>query len=370
MMTTISGWATPEGTRTYRERFIEAAPGHFREPYGLSVSSIGIGTYLGTADDTTDRHYINAVTQAVEHGINVVDSAINYRFQRSERSIGKALVRLKKKGIDRNEVVIATKAGFLSFDGTAPADPGEYIVRTYVDTGLLTMDDIAAGSHSIAPRYLDTQLNRSLENLGIGTIDIFYLHNPETQLEEVDRDVFAARMRAAFEVLESAVSDGRIRGYGAATWNAFRAGPQARGFVNLAEIVHLAREVGGDDHHFKFVQMPYNLSMREAHAARNQRIEGLTRSPLEAAADLGLTVMASASMLQSRLTRNLPASFSQYLPGADTDGLRALQFVRSTPGVTTALVGMSQKIHVEENLRLVRIPPASPDAVQAMFNAS
>jgi aryl-alcohol dehydrogenase-like predicted oxidoreductase len=80
--------ATPEGTARYRDRFPDRA---FREQQGLVLSSIGIGTYLGNADEATDANYTRAVVRAVQLGVNVIDSAANYRFQRSERSIGQAL---------------------------------------------------------------------------------------------------------------------------------------------------------------------------------------------------------------------------------------------------------------------------------------
>src|SRR5689334_8536587 len=82
--------ATLEGTRRFAKRFTgKLAPEHFREEQGLLLSTIGIGTYLGEADAKTDEAYRAAVTHAVELGVNVIDTAINYRFQRSERSIGK-----------------------------------------------------------------------------------------------------------------------------------------------------------------------------------------------------------------------------------------------------------------------------------------
>jgi aryl-alcohol dehydrogenase-like predicted oxidoreductase len=334
------------------------------------VSSIGLGTYLGEADKQTDRRYTAAVVRAVGLGSNVIDSAINCRFQRSERSIGAALVKLAGNGIGRDELVIATKAGFLSFDDSPPADPREYFLKTYLETRLLKMDEIAAGSHSIAPRYLEHQLNRSLENLGVDTIDIFYLHNPETQLEEVDPDEFMRRLHSAFEFLESTVADGRARTYGTATWNAYRNAAQTRGFLNLANVVACAREVGGDGHHFGVVQLPYNLGMREAYTTHNQQIDGGMRSTLEVGTDLGLTIMASASMLQARLSQNLPTSLAEHLPGLTSDSQGALQFVRSTPGITTALVGMSQRAHVEENLKLTTIAPVSAAAIQTLLNAA
>ena len=85
----LKGRATSEGTAAYRAvQGAGTAEGHFRECRGLSLSSVGIGTYLGPDDDATDALYEAAVEQAVVSGINVVDSAVNYRRQRSERAIG------------------------------------------------------------------------------------------------------------------------------------------------------------------------------------------------------------------------------------------------------------------------------------------
>ena len=118
----MPGRATPQGTLRYAARFQgRAAAGHFREaPSGLVLSSIGIGTYLGEPDEATDNGYADAVVAAVEGGVNVVDSAINYRLQRSERSVGAALKQLAAKGYSREEVVLCTKAGFLTPDGEMP----------------------------------------------------------------------------------------------------------------------------------------------------------------------------------------------------------------------------------------------------------
>src|SRR5579864_7220965 len=92
------GHASPSGTAHFRARFPALAlAGHFRQPASaqylsdLWLSSIGIGTYLGEPDAATDQRYTEAVAEAIGQGIDVLDSAINYRFQRSERSIGAAL---------------------------------------------------------------------------------------------------------------------------------------------------------------------------------------------------------------------------------------------------------------------------------------
>ena len=88
----MSGGATKEGTRAYAEKFRGVAgDGHFREAQDLVVSSLGIGTYLGQPNDDKDAGYTAAIIAAVQAGINVIDTAINYRFQRSERNVGAAL---------------------------------------------------------------------------------------------------------------------------------------------------------------------------------------------------------------------------------------------------------------------------------------
>src|SRR5438128_880196 len=231
----IEGFATPEGTQAYvRRHGARIVEEHFHGLDGCRVSSIGIGTYLGPEDAATDAGYRDAVTRAVLSGINVVDTAVNYRHQRSERAVGEALAALFSAGtVHREEVVIATKGGFVPFEGVVPPDPGRYIVDTYVRSGLLDPADLVGGCHAMAPRYLMDQLDRSRKNLGLETIDIYYVHNPEMQLSEIDRPKVMNRIRAAFASLEEAVGAGKIRRYGTATWTGYRQPPAARDHLSL-----------------------------------------------------------------------------------------------------------------------------------------
>jgi aryl-alcohol dehydrogenase-like predicted oxidoreductase len=372
---TIKGHATEEGTARFVERARGeggAAVGHFRRQQGLWLSSVGIGTYLGGWDEETDRAYEDAVARAAALGANVIDTAANYRFQRSERSIGAALGRLVEGGAAaRDELVVCTKGGYLPFDGEPPAGQSgvrAYVEETFVKPGVASASDIVAGSHCMTPRYLAHQIEQSLRNLGLDTIDVYYVHNPETQAAVVGRDEFERRLRAAFEQLERSADEGRIRFYGVATWNGFRVDASERGYHALERVHALAREAaGGGEHRFRFVQLPFNLGMPEALTLDNQPFEGARVSLLEAAKALGLTVVASASLLQGRVAQGLPDSIRRPLGSLQTDAQTALQFVRSTPGVTTALVGMARREHVEENLQLARVEPASTDDYQKIF---
>ncbi len=368
----IPGSATAAGTRRYADRFTGRLPAaHFRTLDGLGCSTVGIGTYLGPEDAATDVLYQDAIARALELGLNVIDTAVNYRHQRSERAIRTALATVVGKGtVRRDEVVVATKGGYVAFDGAVPRDPRAWFTATYLEPGILGPDDVVGGSHCMTPRYLRDQIERSRANLGLETLDVYYLHNPEAQLEEVERPEFLRRVRAAFEALEAAVREGTIARYGTATWNGYREEPRASGYLALEELVGAARDVGGPDHHFQVIQLPYNLAMPEAFTRANQPVRGELVSTLEAARRLGIYVMASASIHQGQLTRNLPPSVAELLPGFATDAQRALQFVRSTPGIGTALVGMKSVAHAEENAGVAPTAPMPWQQFQRFFSAA
>jgi len=370
----LPGFATPEGTARYRDRFPQFREAeHFRHPEhvpgarDLWLSSIGLGTYLGEPDDAADAAYIEAIGTALRSGINVLDTAINYRHQRSERNIGAALAAAVASGdVQRDEVFVCTKAGYLSFDGDLPADRRGYFMREYIEPGVLDPKELAGSMHCMSPAYLENQIDRSRRNLGLETIDLFYLHNPESQLADVSPEVFRERLKRAFAQLEHSVKAGKVRYYGMATWNAFRVPVGTQDYISLPESVELAREVGGDHHHFRFIQLPFNLAMLEAHALTNQSLHRKNVSVLTAAAQLGVAVMGSATLYQGRLTHSLPGFIQQTL-GMKNDNENAIQFARSAPGLTTSLIGMGNKDHVAANLKPALLQPARVEEWARLF---
>ena len=350
----LLGRATPEATARYMSRHAKwKNTGFYRQAQSWTISSLGIGTYLGDMSAEADAAYCEAIQAAVRGGINFIDTSLNYRNQRSERAIGQAIIRLMQqpKDLDRDEFVVCTKAG--------------YLVRDALPEGLES-HDIVGKMHSMAPQFLADQLERSRRNLGLETIDVFYLHNPETQFGFIDHEEFYTRVRRAFEFLESAVSDGKIQFYGAATWEGFRK-PHA---LSLTRMETVAREVAGPNHHFRFIQLPYNLAMPEALTSRHETSNGNQAvSVLQAAEALGITVVASASILQARLARELPEELGVSLPGLRTDAQRAIQFSRSAPGITTSLVGMGRPEHVAENLGVADVAPLSAAEYGSLIRA-
>ncbi len=339
------------------------APGFVADFYrrtrtDLSISSLALGTYLGESDAETDAAYEAAVRHALGSGVNLFDTAINYRSQRSERAVGAALAAAFADGTaQREEVVVCTKGGYIPFDGAPPASREEYqryLEREYLSAGIVVAADIVGGAHSLAPRFLEDQLRRSLANLGLDAVDYFYLHNPEQQLAAVTPDEMYARIRAAFTTLEGCVEAGSIGAYGCATWNGLRLPAESQGHLSLFRLEAVAREVAGDGHHFRMVQLPLNLSMSEAVRVSTQRDKrGRLHTVLEAAERLGIDVVTSAPLLQGRLAADLPDTVRHLFPGAN-DAQRALAFTHSVPGVVAVAVGTRQPAHLEENLSAFR----------------
>jgi aryl-alcohol dehydrogenase-like predicted oxidoreductase len=364
----IAGRATAHGTQALAENSPEPASYSYGDG-GLAISSIGLGTVRHAASDVLDTAYTAVVGRALELGCNLFDTALSYRFQRSERVIGAVLAdRIANGSIHREAVVVATKGGYVAFDGAEPSEPDKWVHKTFIDAGLAKPHEFVSNyRHCFAPDFLNYSIAASRANLGLDTIDIYYLQNPETQRITLSHDSFRRRMTDAFETLEQAVEDGRIGNYGLSTWTGLRVAPKAPDYLSLAEMVGIAYEVAGNTHHFRYVQMPYNAMMPEAFAFENQQVGEAFLPPLAAAEELGLYSTVSAAIHQGRLSVPLVPQLPEYLPGLPSDAACALQFARSTPGVCAALLGTANVAHLEEDLSLLQRSPAEPAVIEALF---
>jgi aryl-alcohol dehydrogenase-like predicted oxidoreductase len=354
----ISGFATPSGTKKFTERF-----GKIRENYntfcGLAISNVGIGTYLGNPDEQTDLHVIDAIKKSVLAGINVIDTAINYRAQKAERSVGKAVATLISEGnIERDEVFISTKNGYVTNDADIKEEFWSYIQREYAKPGIIGPNDISSGYHCMEIKYLDDQLSRSLKNLGFECIDLLYIHNAvEGQIQDISKEIFIKKLKDVFELYEQKRKEGRIKYYGMATWECFRVKSDNPQYLSLYETIQIAKQVGGEDHGYRFIQLPYNMYYDQALMLKNQSLDEAQISILDAAQNYGIGVFTSVPLMQGRLLApGVLPSFGDLKPS-----LRCLQFIRSTPGVLAPLVGQKTPIHVDENLEIMGISPMKKD---------
>ncbi len=127
---------------------------------GLDVSRIGLGTMAMSGyyldPDSTHAESIRTIQRALELGVTLIDTAEIYGPYTNEELVGRAL-----KG-RRDDVVVATKFGFVSHSGAGP--------------GVLDSN----------PANIRTAVEGSLKRLSTDHIDLYYQHrvDPNTPIED------------------------------------------------------------------------------------------------------------------------------------------------------------------------------------------
>lgn len=365
-------YATKEGTFNYLKQFPKYSKDFYRFNGDLFFSSLGLGTYRKEPyrEENYIVNYKNAVKMAVLNGINLIDTAINYRYQVSEQEIGEALFELiSEKKVKREGLIITSKAGFLPLEFPFPENPYDWIKSNVIEKDLATTEEIIIDQHCMSPDYLKWSVEQSLNNLQLETLDILFLHNPETQLGYVKKEIVYARIKEAFKLFEQLVEEGKIRQYGIASWNAFLYEEEHTEYLSLGEIMQIAQEAGGPKHHFKYIQSPFNLAKTHAYNYANQKgPDGKYYTLMQAIEGFGLNLMASSSLLQMNLFKGkFDGSLREKLGTSDmTDINTALQFARSG-NVLSALFGAVDTQHVEDNILLAYVPSANHAKLNSLF---
>ncbi|MDD3342987.1 MAG: aldo/keto reductase [Sulfurospirillaceae bacterium] len=356
-------YATPNATYNFAKRF-----SHYKDFYarfdGLIISKLGFGTFK--KEPYKEENYIFSYAQALKtailNGINLIDTAINYRYQQSEKEIGEALSELILKGeVKREELVICSKGGFIPLEFPFPENPYEWITKNIIEKELATQEEIELDQHCINPKFLRYSCEQSLKNLQVECLDIYFLHNPETQLTKIGKAAFFEQLESIFSLFETLVNEGKIRAYGLAVWNAFSYEQSNAEHINIEEVYDVACKVGGIGHHFKYLQLPFNIAKTQAYSLATQKMsDGNDYTPLQVAHKLGLGVIGSSSLLQMHLFQKPFRPEVGYVLDStmklSSDIQLALQFVRSTRGFVSSLFSSQHSEHVKSNTEISQIP--------------
>ena len=210
----------------------------------------------------------------------------------------------------------------------------EYIQRMYISTNIIDAGDISTGYNILNPNYISRCIEKSLLNMSLSTIDLVYVHNSyESWHDDISFEEFKEKLSKVFQVYETYRSKEKLRYYGMATWTCFRVVQNNKEYLSLEEIIKIAEQVGGKDHGFKFIQLPYNLVYSEALFLKNQSVgfeKNLTI--LEACEKLNIGVFTSVPLFQARL---LSTNVPDYLRITDQI-TKLLQIIRSTPHVLSS----------------------------------
>ena len=282
------GHATVQGTAAYAARHIHESNGALAHGFalfgatGLTASRLGFGTYRVGQREAEHRE---ALRSALRQGCNVIDTSTNYMDGESEQLVGSVLREMMRAGdLTREGVIVVSKIGYVQGQNLTQAQAREKSGKPYPDM-VKYGDDIW---HCIHPEFLADQLTLSLDRLGLATLDVCLLHNPEYFLSHATRlggdesrdlpalrQEFYARLQRAFEYFETQVQAGRLRGYGVSS-NTATSAPDDPGATSLSHMIDAAKlaatTVGAPSHHFQVLQCPMNVYESGAALIKNTGI--------------------------------------------------------------------------------------------------
>lgn len=218
------------------------------------LEKISFGTYRTTVQNPLHKE---SLEYALTNGITHIDTSSNYMYGEAEQLIGEIL-----KNKNREEFVIVSKGGYIQGPNMQMVNDG-WMVEDLVKYN-------ANCFHSISPMFLEDQINRSLQRLQTSYIDTYLLHNPEYYLmtnlkgnatnEDIDKhhNIMQERIKKAFEFLETQVELGKIKFYGISS-NSFAKKENDYHFLEYKNFIKYAKEIKGENHHFKVIQLPFNM---------------------------------------------------------------------------------------------------------------
>ena len=285
----LLGSATAAGTSEYAKRFGAA---RFSTIAGLHVSGFGFGGYR--IDDVTPAHR-RALRKALSEGVNLIDTSTNYEDGRSERLVGEVLAEMTDAAaLSRSQIVVVSKIGYAQGKNFEIAAERDAKGRAFPE-----MVKLSQGLwHCVHPEWLDDQLTRSLDRLGLECLDVCLLHNPEYYFSDAVkrgkgplselRNEFYRRLTQAFRHFEEEIQRGRLKAYGVSS-NTSVAAADDREATDLTRMLEAAQRAGGENHHFRVLQLPFNLLEPGAAQRRNNKNE--TQTVLQTAAAARVSVL-------------------------------------------------------------------------------
>ena len=248
------------------------------------MSNFAFGTYR--VSDENPEH-VQAIIDAVESGVRLIDTSTNYMDGAAEKAIAKALRHFENDV--RDEVEIVSKFGYIQGSNMLAHkdEPFEDVVE-YSESCF----------HSISKSFMLHQLEQSLLRLEVTQIDCYLLHNPEYYIfnalnkkmphDEVLDNMFD-RIFDVFVALEEQIKNTTIKSYGISS-NSFSKDHNDIEFLPYEDLITLADRaaemVGNEVHSFTTVQLPINMletqGLKCAAWAKKNGLRVLANRPLNA----------------------------------------------------------------------------------------
>ena len=306
-------------------------------------SKLGLGTFIGDFSDEHSKLFRESISFALLNGVNFIDTAINYRGMRSERDIGIVITRLIEEGIiKRNQFIVSSKAGIIPGDGEIMLRPINYMREKLIDTEILNTEDVYMEDTlwlTMNPKYYEYALDISRNHLNLETIDIYYIHELELSMRHYGPTEFYKKLKDIIITYENMVSEGKIREYGMATWDAFQLDSSNAKYISLEKVMEVAESVT-TKHHFKHLMIPLNLHMKESAENKSQNYKSHNLTVIECAKKFGIDVHISGSLGQGEVIDN--SNIKEYLA-----------YLVNDCGCHSFFIGSKRIEHIKENLSIV-----------------
>lgn len=283
----------------------------------LQVSEIGLGCMsIGTEENQA----ISIIHQALELGVNFLDTADLYDAGRNEELVGKAI-----QG-RRHEVIIATKVG----NRRVPGKDG------------WTWDPSKA--------YILAAVKDSLQRLGTDYIDLYQLHGGTID-DPIDDTI------EAFEQLKQ---EGLIRHYGISSIR-----PNViREYANRSGIISLMSQYSLLDRRPEETTLPLLQEKEIGLIARGPLAGGILTETGRKKTGRGYLNYSpeELSAVHERL--------AELLSGSRTLGEAAIGYVLSDPSVAVVLAGASSPLQMQRNVSAASAPPLNVEELEALRSAT
>ena len=303
-----------------------------------NLSRIGLGTHLGDVTPEFCQKQQDSIRYALCQGMNIVDTAINYRGNIAERDVGNAISDLIRTGQrQRKDIFVASKAGLLYGDIVEKRNPKKYFEEVLEPAGILWSDYSKAGGlfQTLNPKHFEIALEKSLNNLQLETLDAHYIHIPEITFANCDNDLFYRQLQTLFTWYEEKIAAGKLRSYGIALEFVTMEPEETKWNFSIERVNELAKKAGDGHSNLRFIQLPYSILSPGALTHKTQKIGQHDMSMIEACHTLGLTVVGS-----------MP-----YAMGHGFDRFTVSEMLRfALDGVDIVNVGSSNIEHISEAL--------------------
>lgn len=303
---------------------------------GWNVSEIGFGAWAigGSWGDVDEAQARDALRAALEAGTTFIDTADVYGDGRSER-----IIRAVLKDWRGPRPIVATKAGRR--------------LSPHVASGYTRAN-------------LEAFIDRSLENLGVETLDLVQLHCPPTEVYYRPE---------VFDALDRLIAAGKIRFYGVSVEKVEEA-LKAIEYPNVASVQIIYN---------LFRQRPAELFFREA-KARNVGV--IVRVPLASGVLTGkMSRDTTFSPDDHRLFNRHGEAFDvgetfagvpyevaldaveairPLVPANTTMAAFALRWILMSDAVSVVIPGAKSRAQAEANAAASALPPLSGETMQAL----